>query len=202
MENKTKKETKKEVKVEKVQQALSRIQQELKAPKNLYNSYGGYNYRSCEDILSAVKPLLNGFVVLLKDELVVIGDRYYVKATAELSGNGEKIEVSAYAREALAKKGMDESQITGSASSYARKYALNGLLAIDDVKDADGMKPEKETGKEEKSKTLAIVDIFKMIDKQEDKTILEEWADKFQKSELYNAQQKRNILNRIESKLK
>ena len=115
------------------------IQENLKAPKNQKNKFGGYNYRSCEDILEAVKPLLKEkeLVLQLTDELVQIGDRYYVKATARLIDNEEVIENVAYAREEENKKGMDGSQITGASSSYARKYALNGLFLIDDVKDSD-----------------------------------------------------------------
>lgn len=119
---------------------LIKIQQELKAPKSQYNSFGKYNYRNCEDILEAVKPLLakENMILTISDDLLQIGDRYYVKATAKLSKNGELVaEASAFAREAETKKGMDESQITGTASSYARKYCLNGLFLIDDTKDAD-----------------------------------------------------------------
>ena len=116
-----------------------RIQQKLKAPKNQRNNFGNYNYRSCEDILEAVKPLLEqeDATLILSDELVQIGERYYVKATAMFKQGDEAIETTAYAREAETKKGMDESQITGTASSYSRKYALNGLFLIDDAKDAD-----------------------------------------------------------------
>lgn len=119
--------------------ALIEIQKELKAPKGQYNSFGKYKYRSAEDILEAVKPLLhkNGSQLTLSDEIVLIGDRYYVKALAALTDGTDHIEVCAYAREDLDKKGMDGSQITGTASSYARKYALNGLFLIDDTKDAD-----------------------------------------------------------------
>jgi hypothetical protein len=118
------------------------VQAELKAPKTLKNNFGGFNYRSCEGILEAVKPLLakEGLLLLLTDEIVMVSDRVYVKATAQLQNvdnNDAGITVSAYAREALDKKGMDDSQITGASSSYARKYALNGLFCIDDNKDAD-----------------------------------------------------------------
>ena len=117
---------------------LNKIQQELNAPKNQRNSFGNYNYRSCEDILQAVKPLLGKAILTIDDEIILIGDRYYVKATATLRSSNDCINsVSAYARESLNKKGMDEAQITGAASSYARKYALNGLFCIDDTKDAD-----------------------------------------------------------------
>lgn len=150
---------------------LAKIQKELKAPKNQFNNFGKYSYRSCEDILEAVKPLLGDAVVLLSDEIVCVGtqpmipakltkeinefvnrqkitnfqdvdttvggERFYIKATATLKSETAEISVTAYAREAEVKKGMDEAQITGSASSYARKYALNGLFLIDDQKDAD-----------------------------------------------------------------
>lgn len=114
---------------------------ELKAPKSQRNNFGKYNYRSAEDILEAVKPLANkyGLVAKLSDEPVMIGDWHYIKATASIKDvkTGEEEIATAYAREPLAKKGMDESQITGTASSYARKYAMNGLYQIDDTKDAD-----------------------------------------------------------------
>lgn len=115
------------------------VQRELKAPKGNYNSFGKYKYRSCEDILEAVKPLLNanGLVLTITDDIVGVNDRVYVKATARLTDGEHEITTVAFAREADVKKGMDESQITGTASSYARKYALNGLFCIDDAKDAD-----------------------------------------------------------------
>lgn len=118
---------------------LITIQKELKAPKGNYNSFGKYKYRSCEDILEAVKPLLHreGCTLTLSDEPMLVGDRYYIKATATIHKDAEHISVTGYAREEKDKKGMDESQITGTASSYARKYALNGLFLIDDTKDAD-----------------------------------------------------------------
>ena len=120
---------------------LIALQTELKAPKGQYNSFGKYYYRSCEDILEAVKPLLNkqGCALIIADTLEYIGDRYYIKATVTIydKETGENVCNSAYAREEESKKGMDGSQITGTASSYARKYALNGLFLIDDTKDAD-----------------------------------------------------------------
>lgn len=119
---------------------LAQIQSELKAPKGQRNDFGKYNYRSCEDILEAVKPLLKerGLVILITDDLVQIGERYYVRATATIyDSEGNYISNSALAREELKRTGMDASQITGATSSYARKYALNGLFAIDDTKDAD-----------------------------------------------------------------
>lgn len=134
---------------------LADIQHELKAPKNQYNSFGKYNYRSCEDILEGVKPLLkkHDTTLTIKDELVCVGNRYYVKAIATLFDclTGETIENTAYAREEESKKGMDGSQVTGACSSYARKYALNGLLLIDDTKDADTDQFKKAT--ESKPKT-------------------------------------------------
>lgn len=120
---------------------LMRVQRDLKAPKNQYNSFGKYRYRSCEDILEGVKPILQeyGCSIVLSDTIEQIGDRFYVKATATFydCDTGESVSNTAYARESDDKKGMDASQITGTASSYARKYALNGLLLIDDTKDAD-----------------------------------------------------------------
>ncbi len=118
---------------------LIQIQKDLKAPKGQRNTFGKYNYRSCEDILEAVKPLVHraGCILTVSDEIIAVLDRVYVKATARLINGGEMVEVSAFAREPLEQKGMNSAQITGSASSYARKYALNGLFCIDDTKDAD-----------------------------------------------------------------
>ena len=118
---------------------LSEIQLKLKAPKGQFSEYGNYSYRSCEDILEAVKPLLNGMALIIEDTIVNIGDRFYVKATVYLTDGAEGVSTSAFAREALSKTKMDDSQVTGASSSYARKYALNGLFAIDDTKDADTM---------------------------------------------------------------
>ena len=120
---------------------IKEVQAQIKAPKNLYNSFGKYKYRNAEGILEAVKPYLSEYnlCLTLSDEIVQVGERYYVKATATIydgMGSGS-MSVSAYAREAAIKKGMDDSQITGTASSYARKYALNGLFLLDDTKDAD-----------------------------------------------------------------
>ena len=125
-----------------IYEKLSAVQQELKAPKDKKNTFGGYNYRSAEGILEAVKPVLKKYkaAVLLSDEITATGNRIYVKATAEFLDQesiNDSVHVTAYAREAEQKKGMDESQITGTASSYARKYALNGLFCIDDTKDSD-----------------------------------------------------------------
>ena len=126
-----------------IHQKLQGIQTELKAPKGQTNKFGGYRYRSCEDILTALKPLLAQYTCTLaiSDDIVEVGGRVYVKATATLASTSCEddytINVSGFAREAETKKGMDDAQITGSASSYARKYALNGLFAIDDTKDPD-----------------------------------------------------------------
>lgn len=121
---------------------LNTIQSLLKAPKDQYNKFGNYKYRNCEDILEAVKPLLfsQSCTLTISDEIVMIGTRYYVRATATIkNANGETEMTTAYAREDESKKGMDASQITGSTSSYARKYALNGLFCIDDTKDSDSL---------------------------------------------------------------
>ena len=122
---------------------LNEIQQKLVCGKNQTNTFGKYKYRSCEDILEGVKPLLGEGVLVIQDEIVMIGDRIYVKATVTLSDGKVDISATAFAREATTKKGMDEAQITGASSSYARKYALNGLFCIDDTKDADAtQKPD------------------------------------------------------------
>lgn len=138
----------------KIHEKLATIQQELIAPKNQYNNFGKYNYRSCEDILEGLKPCLKKVkaCVTVSDELVQIGERYYIKATATLHDcEGEGcISNTAYARECEKKSGMDESQITGSSSSYARKYALNGLFCIDDVKDADSRDNRQNEAEEQK----------------------------------------------------
>ena len=129
---------------------LLQIQTELKAPKNQYNSFGDYKYRSCEDILEAVKPLLlkHKASLTLRDEIENIGDRYYIRAIATLFDAESEAVINnvAYAREAESKPKMDAAQVTGTASSYARKYALNGLFLIDDTKDADTDEHAKQTG--------------------------------------------------------
>ena len=131
---------------------LLNVQSELKAPKSQYNSFGKYKYRSCEDILEALKPILNKnkATVIISDDILFVEGRHYIKATVKFidTENGEMVENSALAREDEVKKGMDSSQITGSVSSYARKYALNGMFAIDDTKDSDstnthGVEPDK-----------------------------------------------------------
>lgn len=142
-----------------IQEKLLYIQAKVKAPKNLYNSFGKYSYRNAEGILEAVKPFLDEMkcTLTISDEIVAVGDRIYVKANATL-WDTEKIDViavSAYAREADQKKGMDDSQVTGTASSYARKYALNGLFLLDDTKDPDTDEYAKQTGAEKKPEKTA-----------------------------------------------
>ena len=137
-----------------VYEKLAKIQIALKAPKGQFNSFGKYNYRSCEDILEALKPLLKeqGLVLILSDEIVCIGARYYIKATAllkSINDDNEQIFNTAYAREDENKKGADGAQITGACSSYARKYALNGLFLIDDTKDADTNEYHEQQKKQE-----------------------------------------------------
>lgn len=135
------------------------IQSKLKAPKNQENKFGGYKYRSCEDILEAVKPLLEqvNCSLTVSDDIVQVGDRIYVKATATLHTPTQTFVNTAFAREALSKKGMDESQVTGAASSYARKYALNGLFCIDDTKDADALNVNKEYTQDSLQEAFEIV---------------------------------------------
>jgi hypothetical protein len=130
-----------------IQERLAMIQKEIKAPKGQFNNFGKYKYRSCEDILEAVKPLLGDAILTLSDDLLMVGDRYYIRAVATLGIGEDSISVTAWAREEAEKKGMDAAQITGSVSSYARKYALNGLFLIDDTKDPDN---DDNTGKGEK----------------------------------------------------
>lgn len=136
----------------KVAEILQHIQTELKAPKNQKNNFGGYKYRNLESILENVKPLLNKYnaVLTITDDIITVGERIYVKAIASIMSveDGDNITVSAYAREDVAKKGMDLSQLTGACSSYARKYALNGLFCIDDTKDADEL---EQTDKQKKT---------------------------------------------------
>ena len=145
---------------------LSRIQAALKAPKNQRNDFGKYNYRSCEDILEAVKPLLakEGLVLTITDSVEMIGNRYYVKATATVTDGEKSISTTAFARESDDKKGMDAAQITGASSSYSRKYALNGLFCIDDTKDADALntgEPQKAKAKKPETKTEETRETFK-----------------------------------------
>ncbi|CAM0057093.1 Erf-like ssDNA annealing protein [Vibrio phage F89 g1] len=145
--------------------SLIKVQATLNAPKGQYNSFGKYNYRSCEDIMGAVKPLLaeHGLVQFVSDEIVLIGDRYYVKATVTVTNGGESHSVSALARESLTKKGMDDAQVTGSTSSYARKYALNGMYNIDDSKDADTNEFRQQATNNAKNQVKTVVIDFDKI---------------------------------------
>ena len=131
--------------------SLAEIQAKVKAPKGQFNSFGKYHYRSAEDILEAVKQVINpmGFYISISDSIIVQGDRFYVQATATLSNGTETYTSTAFAREEESKKGMDGSQVTGASSSYARKYALNGLFALDDTKDSDATNTH---GKEQQAK--------------------------------------------------
>lgn len=155
---------------------LNLIQTELKAPKNQRNNFGGYNYRSCEDILEALKPLLEKTktALIITDEPIIVGDRFYIKATATLKDCESEAEIknSAYAREPLSKKGADEAQVTGSTSSYARKYCLNGMFCIDDTKDSDatnthGNEPTQTQAKTQKKQFInndEIAEISSLIE--------------------------------------
>ena len=143
---------------------LATIQQKLKAPKGQMNKFGGYKYRSCEDILEAVKPLLGDLVLTISDDIVEVGGRVYVKATVSLSSGSGNVSTTAFARESDTKKGMDESQITGAASSYARKYALNGLFCIDDTKDADATNEHDKPSPINESQLSVIYDLLEKTD--------------------------------------
>lgn len=158
---------------------------ELKAPKNQRNNFGKYNYRSAEDILEAVKPIAFKYGLLpnLSDEIILIGERYYTKATASITDGEQTMKSEAYARESESKKGMDESQISGTASSYARKYAMNGLYLIDDNKDAD-TDEYKQTEKANTPETIdkikvevlnkAIADLTEVINKKSDQNVTQD----------------------------
>lgn len=177
--------TAKETKNITINDKLSAIQTQIKAPKNLYNKFGDYNYRNAESILESAKPYLKelGLILLLNDSIVMVGDRYYVRATATLSDctSGEVIEVSAYARESAEKPKMDSSQVTGSASSYARKYALNGLFLLDDTKDADTDEYHKQTNKpqqKEASEQECKDELNELWERAGGKDGFEEWYKK------------------------
>lgn len=168
-----------------VYEKLAAVQSELKAPKDKFNKFGGYAYRSAEGILEAVKPILkkHGAVLTLSDTMVEIGGRVYVRAIAEF-GDIEDMEkhigVTAYAREPEEKKGMDTSQITGTASSYARKYALNGLLLIDDTKDADTEEYAKQTGKQEAVDVKTVKALAKKVKVAEEELLKQAGAEKWE----------------------
>ena len=178
---------------------LIEVQNKLKVPKSQYNNFGKYNYRNAEDILEAVKPILEnaGATIFIKDSIELIGDRFYVKATVSFVDieSGSIIETSALARESEEKKGMDSAQVTGATSSYARKYALNGLLLIDDTKDndhdsmhqTDNKEPKKEENKpnyDNKEKEEVIQKIVAKIgnDSERKKKIIDMMKQKYDKT--------------------
>ena len=192
---------------------LMGLQTELKAPKNQRNNFGNYNYRSCEDILEAVKPLLDKYKVALtiKDEVVLIGDRYYIKATSTLIDidTGDTVEASAFARESEDKRGMDASQLTGATSSYARKYSLNGLLCIDDNKDADSTNTHgKETIKVNMTPALSEAQLKRLYAIGNKAGIKKEVVDRTVKKSFgcepknMTKEQYQNICERLEKKSK
>ena len=163
-------------------QNLIKVQGALKAPKGQYNSFGKYKYRSCEDILEAVKPLLvqHGLLLTIEDDVIQVGDRIYIKAIATIRQGDNFLQSVAFAREEDTKKGMDSSQVTGAASSYARKYALNGLFCIDDNKDSDstniGKQPEKKETEENPLMDMALNDVRNAKDTQSLKAVWEEYT--------------------------
>lgn len=184
-----------------IYQKLTQVQHELKAPKNQRNNFGNYNYRSCEDILEGVKPLLlkHGLSMTINDEVVVIGNRYYLRATVtvtNIDAPEEVLKVEALAREEESKKGMDGSQVTGASSSYARKYALNGMFAIDDTKDADTKSPEDNTTPKSTVKTPPKTQVkppVKVFNRQEAIVGLGKWFDG--KIDLFNSTMEKYKVN-------
>lgn len=159
-----------------LQKALSAIQQKLRAPKGQKNTFGNYSYRSCEDILEAVKPLLGECLLMITDDMVPVGDRVYVKATVTISLGTESLSTTAFAREELIKKGMDAAQITGAASSYSRKYAMNGMFLIDDNKDPDSNEQRDQVNNAPKDANPdmdLIIDAIKRGDKD---FVMENWS--------------------------
>lgn len=145
----------------KLLEKLINIQSELKAPKSQRNNFANYNFRSCEDILEAIKPILSkyGCAVIINDDILMVGERIYIKSTVTVLSENESMSVSSFAREELVKKGCDSSQITGATSSYARKYALNGMFLIDDTKDSDATnKHEEEQTQPNKQQAIVVAD--------------------------------------------
>lgn len=186
-----------------IKEKLLKIQIELKAPKAQENKFGNFMYRSCEDILEAVKPLLEETktIINLSDEVVLIGERFYLKATAKLQDieSSEFESATSFAREPETKKGMDEAQITGATSSYARKYALNGLFGIDDQKDSDSKKTSSSASSEKK---VLVADICSKIEKIKTKDKIEEFRKWIEKAKGYNEQQKNIVLRKLEEQEK
>ena len=194
-----------------IYEKLTEVQNELKAPKSKYNSFGKYNYRSCEDILEAVKPILKAkrLAMTVKDDVFNIGDRFYIMATVTVFDceSEEKVTTTAYAREDADKKGMDGSQITGSSSSYARKYALNGMFAIDDTKDADSWNThDKDRTVEKKEAERAteeqIAKLRALYKGKEDK--LTELLDKYDITNpvQFKRMEIQSVIDKLEAKLK
>lgn len=194
-----------------IYEKLTEVQNELKAPKSKYNSFGKYNYRSCEDILEAVKPILKAkrLAMTVKDDVFNIGDRFYIMATVTVFDceSEEKVTTTAYAREDADKKGMDGSQITGSSSSYARKYALNGMFAIDDTKDADGWNThDKDRTVEKKEAERAteeqVAKLRALYKGKEDK--LTELLDKYDITNpvQFKRMEIQSVIDKLEAKLK
>lgn len=184
---------------------LIEIQKNLKAAKDEKNLFGNYNYRTCEGILEAVKPLLGECRLILADEMIQIGDRYYLKATAALNINGDIIASTGWARECQTKKGMDEAQITGAASSYARKYALCGLFLIDGGEDPDKGNNSKEVQKAKKKEPLEIeqelstriTKFFNELrgDEESVKRLIQKWKDYLNEFNFSKKEIKDNIKN-------
>ena len=194
-----------------IYEKLTEVQNELKAPKSKYNSFGKYNYRSCEDILEAVKPILKAkrLAMTVKDDVFNIGDRFYIMATVTVYDceSEEKVTTTAYAREDADKKGMDGSQITGSSSSYARKYALNGMFAIDDTKDADSWNThDKDRTVEKKEAERAteeqVAKLRALYKGKEDK--LTELLDKYDITSpvQFKRMEIQSVIDKLEAKLK
>ena len=194
-----------------IYEKLTEVQNELKAPKSKYNSFGKYNYRSCEDILEAVKPILKAkrLAMTVKDDVFNIGDRFYIMATVTVFDceSEEKVTTTAYAREDTDKKGMDGSQITGSSSSYARKYALNGMFAIDDTKDADSWNThDKDRTVEKKEAERAteeqVAKLRSLYKGKEDK--LTELLDKYDITNpvQFKRMEIQSVIDKLEAKLK
>lgn len=183
--------------------SLIEIQKELKVPKNQVNKFGNYRFRSAEDIIEAAKPICHKYdcSLTISDEVVLIGDRIYVKATATLTkkGGDSSFSTTGYAREEEVKKGMDAAQITGSASSYARKYALNGLFAIDDTKDADSTNDHKdEIGDEKRLQLITMLE--NTLYDEEKKTKMANLIESYTTWDQYNKAFKVLIANQIEDK--
>jgi len=182
--------------------SLIQIQKELKVPKNQMNKFGNYKFRSAEDIIESAKPICHKYdcALIISDEVVLIGERIYVKASAILvKKDGGTIITTGYAREEEVKKGMDAAQITGSASSYARKYALNGLFAIDDTKDADSTNDHKdEIGDEKRIQLITMIE--NTLYDEEKKTKMANLVDSYTTWDQYNKAFKVLIANQIEDK--